>query len=146
MSTQDGRSGRSLAYSTHDDPEISETAEWLFIGPPSGSRQRFVVHAAGFIVLAAIVLGAWLLPGSSNTESGPLTPISAPLAPQQAVPAPGRESARQYANPVDPWVAYAQLCQNNPVQCVSTTPSPRPESGGAHTIPRTRQRADISAR
>ena len=106
-----------------EDPEIQETAEFLFIGPPAASPQRYFLRMAGLILLAAIVLGTWLLPGSSKNEAGPLAPFSASAGPQQAVPGSGRASAGTYANPVDPLTAYAQFCQNNHIQCVST-PSP----------------------
>lgn len=120
MRIQECRSGWNSACP--EDSEIPETAEFLFIGPPTGSPQRSVLHLAALILLAAIVLGTWLLPGSSKNEAGPLAPISAAAGPQQALPGPGQASAREYANPVDPLTAYAQFCQNNTIQCVSTPP------------------------
>jgi hypothetical protein len=128
MRTQECRSDWNSACP--EDLEIPETAELLLIGPPTGSPQRYVMHVAGLILLAAIVLGTWLLPGNSSDETGPLAPISAAAGAQQAVPAvpgSGRASAGTYASPVDPLAAYAQFCQNNDIQCVSTTPTTLPD-------------------
>jgi hypothetical protein len=104
-----------------EDAEISETAEFLFIGRPPGSPQWHVPPWAGLIVLAAIVLAAWLLQSKLNNETRELSLFSALSAPQQAVPASVQASARTFATPVDPLVARAQFCQNKPVRCVSPT-------------------------
>jgi hypothetical protein len=105
------------------DVEPPETVEYLFMGPLPGSSRRHVQHAAGLGVLAAAALTGWLLTANSTNSTGPTALISNTPAPQQAVLVSGQESARVYASPLDPLAAYAQFCQNNPIQCVSTTPT-----------------------
>jgi hypothetical protein len=114
-----------------EDPENPKTAERLFIGPPPRSPQAHVLQWAGFIVLAATVLATWLLPSSSNDETGPLALIAAAAAPQRAMPTSGQASAGTYASPADPLMAYAQFCQNNPIQCVSPMPTALADLGYA---------------
>jgi hypothetical protein len=105
------------------DVQPAEIVEYLFIGPPPGSSRRHVQHAAGLGVLAAAALTVWLLTANSSNVTGPTAPISNTTAPQQAVLVSGQANAGGYASPLDPLAAYAQFCQNNPIQCVSTTPT-----------------------
>ncbi|HEY6681587.1 MAG TPA: hypothetical protein VI030_01345 [Propionibacteriaceae bacterium] len=105
------------------DVELPETVEYIFIGPPPGSSRRHVQYAAGLGVLAAAALTVWLLTANSSNDTGPTALISNTTAPQQAVLVSGQASAGGYASPLDPLAAYAQFCQNDPIQCVSTTPT-----------------------
>ena len=105
------------------DVEPPETVEHLFIGPPPGSSRPHVQHAAGLGVLAAAALTIWLVTANSSNDSGRTALNSSTTAPQEAVLVSGEASAGGYASPLDPLAAYAQFCQNNPIQCVSTTPT-----------------------
>jgi hypothetical protein len=103
------------------DAEPPETVEYLFIGLPPGSSRRHIQHAAGLGVLAAAALTVWLLTANSSNDTGPTALISDTTAPQHAVLVSSEASAGGYASPLDPLAAFAQFCQNNPIQCISTT-------------------------
>ena len=102
------------------DLEPPEPVEYLSIGPPPGASRRHLQHAAGLGVLTAAALTVWLLSANASNDTGPTALISNTTAPQQAVLVSGQASAGGYASPLDPLAAYAQFCQNNPIQCVST--------------------------
>ena len=88
--------------------------------PPAGRPvppRRRILLAAGLAVFAAAALIGWLLITSSPGQTGPITPISAPAASQQAAPAPGQANAGSNAGSLDTPGGYAQFCQNSPVLC-----------------------------
>lgn len=120
--------GKNADESIHDpghraDVESPEPVEYLFIGPPPGAPRRRAQHAAGLSVVAAAALAVWLLAANSSSDTRPSALISNTTAPQQGVLVSSQASTGGYASPLDPLAAYAQFCQNNPIQCVSATPA-----------------------
>jgi predicted transglutaminase-like cysteine proteinase len=93
-------------------------------GRPAPPRRRILL-AAGLVVFAAAALIVWLLVISSPSQTGPITPISAPEASQQAAPAPGQANAGSSVGSVDTPGGYAEFCQNSPVLC-SAPAAPAP--------------------
>jgi hypothetical protein len=58
---------------------------------------------------------------ATQTQSDPVTPISAAVLPQQTAPAPGEGGAASNADSVARPAGYAQFCQNSPALCVPPT-------------------------
>jgi hypothetical protein len=112
-------------------------------GRPAPPRRRRLL-AAGLVVLVAAVvaLTVWLLPTSSPSQPGPITPVSAAAPQQQAAPAPDQANAGSggyapnvdnsggYASNVDNSGGYSQFCQNSPVLCSAPATQAPPAAAG----------------
>jgi hypothetical protein len=99
------------------------TTETLSSQPPV-RPPRGALIAVGLGAFAAVALTPWLLTTSSPTEAGPITPTSAAALPLEATLAAGQVSAGWYVGTVDRPEAYVQFCQNSPVLCDPTAPTP----------------------
>ncbi len=90
--------------------------------PPVRPRRAMVAAAAGLIVVAAVTITPWLLPGGARTETNSIEPTSAAAAPQQLAPALGQANAGRTGSIAGP-AAYVTFCANSPSLCALSRPT-----------------------
>ncbi len=100
--------------------------------PPAGRpapprRRRTLLAAALVVIAAAVALTVWLLTNGAPSQTGPITPISAPAPPQQA--APDQADAGTKVGSVDASGGYAQFCQGSPTLCGAPAAPALPQAG-----------------